>query len=235
MWPRFGKVARRNGASCCARGKRGSTITPPMRHRLGGHAMPLRKSFTLGGARSKLLAVVVLVVMLGLAVTTAVGWASAGGYARPELLAETEWLAQHLSDPNLRIVDMRAENAYRKGHIPGAVNVGWETLKDPDNEVYVIPPDKLTALMSKLGIGNETTVVGYDDQGGLGPTRLWWVLDYYGHTRAKVLNGGWNKWVKEKRPLTQDIPSPQPSEFAVQVDDSKICLVPELVAEMHNP
>ena len=121
--------------------------------------MPSRWSFTWGEARARSLAVFQMVTMLGLAITTAVVWSSAAGYARPELLAETEWLAQHLSDPNLRIVDMRAENAYRQGHIPGAVNIGWEALKDPDNEVYVIPPDKLSALLSKLGIGNDTTVV----------------------------------------------------------------------------
>lgn len=172
---------------------------------------------------------------LSLAVTTAVGWSSAESYARPELLAETAWLAQHLNDPSLRLIDMRSERAYRQGHIPGAVHLEWEALKEPNNEVHVIPPDQLAALMAKLGIGNETTVVGYDDQGGLGPARLWWVLDYYGHTQVKVLNGGWNKWVKEKRPLTQEIATPQPTEFAVQVDPSKICLVPELLAEMNHP
>jgi thiosulfate/3-mercaptopyruvate sulfurtransferase len=173
--------------------------------------------------------------MLGLMLTTAVGWASTEGYARPELLAETEWLAQHLNDPSLRLVDMRPEEAYRKGHIPGAVNLEGKALKDPDNEVYVIPPDKLAALMAKLGIGNETTVVGYDDQGGLAPARLWWVLDYYGHTKVKVLNGGWNKWVKEQRPITTEVPAPPPAEFTVRVDPSKICLVDELLVEMNNP
>jgi thiosulfate/3-mercaptopyruvate sulfurtransferase len=186
----------------------------------------------LSGARPKPLSLVVLVAMFGL--MAAVVWA-ATGYARPELLAETEWLAQHLSDPDLRIVDMRSEEAYRQGHLPGAVHLGWQALKNPDNELYVTPPDKLAALMAKLGIGNETTVVGYDDQGGLGPARLWWVLDYYGHTRAKVLNGGWPKWVKEKRPITQEVPTPPTAEFAVQVDPNKICLVDELVVAMHNP
>ncbi|HXH08736.1 MAG TPA: sulfurtransferase [Alphaproteobacteria bacterium] len=174
-------------------------------------------------------------VMFCLALATAVVWASTGGYARPELLAETEWLAQHLNDPSLRLVDMRPEEAYRKGHIPGAVNLEWKALKDSGNEVYVIPPDKLSTLMAKLGIGNETTVVGYDDQGGLAPARLWWVLDYYGHAKVKVLNGGWNKWVQEKRPATQEVPTVQPAEFTVQTDPSKICLVDELVTEMNNP
>src|SRR6266511_1123090 len=161
------------------------------------------------GVRTKLIYGIALGAVLGLGLVAAVAWATPGGYARPELLAETDWLAQHVNDPGVRIVDMRSEEAYRKGHIPGAVNLGWNALKDPDNEVSVISPDKLAALMARLGISNETTVVGYDDQGGLAPARLWWVLDYYGHTKAKVLNGGWNKWVQEKRPVTSEVPTPE--------------------------
>ncbi len=187
------------------------------------------------GVRTKLIYGIALGAVLGLGLVAAVAWATPGGYARPELLAETDWLAQHVNDPGVRIVDMRSEEAYRKGHIPGAVNLGWNALKDPDNEVYVIPPDKLAALMANLGISNETTVVGYDDQGGLAPARLWWVLDYYGHPKAKVLNGGWNKWVKEKRPITTDMLAPQTAQFAATVDLSKVCVVDELLADMKRP
>jgi thiosulfate/3-mercaptopyruvate sulfurtransferase len=178
---------------------------------------------------------VVFVSVIGMSAVTAVAWAAAAGYARPELLAETEWLGQHLNDPAIRIVDMRSKEAYRKGHIPGAVNLGWEALKDVDNEVYVIPPEKFADVMGQLGISNDTTVVGYDDQGGLAPARLWWVLDYYGHAKAKVLNGGWNKWSKEKRPVTVEVLTPQPTQFNVDMDAQKICLVEELLAEMKGP
>jgi thiosulfate/3-mercaptopyruvate sulfurtransferase len=178
---------------------------------------------------------VACISIIGMSLGTAVVWAATEGYARPTLLAETEWLGQHLHDPAIRIVDMRSGEAYRKGHIPGAVNLGWETLKGTDDEVYVIPPEKFAHVMGQLGIGNDTTVVGYDDQGGLGPTRLWWVLDYYGHAKAKVLNGGWNKWAKEKRPVTAEVPTPQPAQFAVQRDSQKICLVEELLVEMKRP
>jgi len=174
-------------------------------------------------------------VLLSFPLFVAAVCAASEGYARPELLAETDWLAQHLNDPTLRIVDMRSEEAYRKGHIPGAVNLGWKALKDPDNEAYVIPPEKLATLMGQLGIGNDITVVGYDDQGGLGPARLWWVLDYYGHPKAKVLNGGWNKWAKEKRPVTTEVPTPQPAQFSVNIDPAKVCLVEELLADMKRP
>jgi thiosulfate/3-mercaptopyruvate sulfurtransferase len=68
---------------------------------------------------------------------------------------------------------MRSEGAYQKGHIPGAVHLGWKALKDADNELYVIPPEKLAGLMGQQGISTDTTVVAYDDQGGLGPARFW--------------------------------------------------------------
>jgi thiosulfate/3-mercaptopyruvate sulfurtransferase len=75
-------------------------------------------------------------------------------------------------------------------------------------------------------------VVGYDDQGGLAPARLWWVLDYYGHRTAKVVNGGWNKWVKEKKPVTTEVLRPTAAQFSVQIEAQKVCLVEELLGEM---
>jgi thiosulfate/3-mercaptopyruvate sulfurtransferase len=173
--------------------------------------------------------------ILVISMLTANAWAAAAEYARPELLAETDWLAQHLSDSAIRIVDMRSEEAYRKGHIPGAVNLGWQALKDADNELYVIPPEKFAGLMSQLGVSNNTTVVGYDAQGGLSPARLWWVLDYYGHANAKVVNGGWNKWVKEKRPMTTEVPTPPLAPFDVHIEAQKICLVEDLLGEVKRP
>lgn len=83
------------------------------------------------------------IFLLGCAWGIAITWAASGGYARAELLAETDWLAQHLNDPDLRVVDMRSESAYRKGYLPGAVHLDWKTLKDPENELYVIPPREI--------------------------------------------------------------------------------------------
>jgi thiosulfate/3-mercaptopyruvate sulfurtransferase len=173
--------------------------------------------------------------ILAISVALTVAWAAAETYTRPELLAETDWLAQHLNDSTIRIIDMRAEDIYRKSHIPGSVNLNWQALKDSNNELYVIPPEKFAGLMSQLGVGNNTTVVGYDDQGGLSPARLWWVLDYYGHPQAKVLNGGWNKWLKEKHPVVSEVPTPAPTQFDVHTEAQKICIVDELLADMKRP
>lgn len=134
---------------------------------------------------------------------------ASSNYARPELLADTEWLARHLDDPNLRVVDCDNRDAYRRAHIPGAVHLGHPMLpepkmylKDPDAPVHVLPAEKLALVMGDLGIGNDTLVVAYDGFGGLYAARLWWVLGLYGHTSVKVLNGGWRKWLAEGRPIT---------------------------------
>jgi len=176
-----------------------------------------------------------LITLLVFGLTTGVAATATEEYARPELLAEAAWLAQHLDDSDLRIVDMRSWWTYWRGHIPGAVHLHWRALKDPDAGVHVIPADKLATFTSDLGVGNETTVVGYDDQGGLFSTWLWWVLDYFGHTKVKVLNGGWNTWVKEHLPITTNVPALQPTQFTVRADPSKICLIDALLADLKRP
>ena len=129
-------------------------------------------------------------------------------YARPELLAEPDWLAQNLDNPGVRIIDCASLEAYRRAHIPGAVQLPvhfYIKENDPqgsDHGVLVMPPSEFEALMAKLGVSNDTTVVTYDDNNALVASRLWWVLKYYGHTNAKVLNGGWHRWLTENRPVT---------------------------------
>jgi thiosulfate/3-mercaptopyruvate sulfurtransferase len=178
---------------------------------------------------------ILVTALLGVCVGIALAQAETEGYARPELLAETEWLAQRLNDPQLWIVDLRSEEAYRQGHIPGAVSLSPKRLKDPDSEVYVIAPDPFVELMGDLGIGHDTTVVGYHDQGGLFAAGLWWVLDYYGHAQTMVLNGGWNTWVQEKRPVTTEVPHPQPVAFAVKPDPMKLSLVDDVLTDLKRP
>jgi thiosulfate/3-mercaptopyruvate sulfurtransferase len=150
-------------------------------------------------------------------------------------LVQTEWLAEHLDDPNLRVLDIRgyvkkrdlgngrqeaeylaARDEYDEAHIPGAVYVDWtRDVTDPDDPVpvQVAPPDRFAALMGSLGIGDDTHVIVYDHVGGQFATRLWWALTYHGHDRASVLNGGWRKWIAENRPTTSDVPAPETSTF----------------------
>ena len=150
-------------------------------------------------------------------------------------LVTTGWLAGHLEDENLRIVDIRgyvnktdlgggrqkadylaAPDEYDEAHIPGAVYVDWTTdITDPDDpvSVQIAPPERFARLMGSLGIGDDTHVVVYDHAGGQFATRLWWVLTYYGHDTVSILDGGWSKWTAEDRPTTADVPQPEPALF----------------------
>ncbi len=130
------------------------------------------------------------------------------GYARPELLVEPEWLEQHIGDDNVRVIDCATVEAYRRSHIDGAVhNPKHYYIKEAGGReggagMFVMPPADFEDLMGKLGVDNDTLVVTYDVNNGLVATRLWWVLNYYGHTNVKVLNGGWHRWASEGRPVT---------------------------------
>ena len=135
------------------------------------------------------------------------------GYARPELLASTDWLAEHLDDSNIRVVDCDQFEVYLRAHIRNAVGIrvhhyikhpGYASA--PVQYPLVADSDVMKDLMEDMGIGDDTLVVAYDNSGSLYSTRIWWVLNYYGHTDVKVLDGGWKKWVDEGRPLSIDRP-----------------------------
>ncbi len=150
-------------------------------------------------------------------------------------LVSTDWLEEHLDDPQVRVLDIRgyvkkrnlgngrqeaeylaAREEYDEAHIPGAQYVDWtRDIIDPDDPVpvQIAPPDRFAALMSSLGVGDDAHVVVYDHAGGQFATRLWWALTYYGHDRVSVLNGGWKKWTAEGRPTTAEVPSPEPATF----------------------
>lgn len=153
-------------------------------------------------------------------------------YAHPEMLIETEELAARLNDPKLRIVDGDLFPMYQRAHIPGAVgNRGHHYFKGKADERFIAPPEEFAALMSKLGIGDDTEVVGYDASGSLYATRLWWSLAYYGHPGARILNGGWNKWLAEGRPITMEEPKIAPATFTPRVADESILASAEYIME----
>jgi len=157
-------------------------------------------------------------------------------YAHPELLAEPDWLAAHSGDANLRVIDCATIEAYRRAHIPGAVGLPVHIyIKDPADETFVMPPDQFAQLMGRLGVGDDTLVVAYDDNNGLVATRLWWVLNYYGHTNVKVLNGGWHRWLAEGRPVTTHATHPQPATFTVAANEKLICRIDDLKAAIDRP
>lgn len=138
-------------------------------------------------------------------------------------LVETEWLAEHIAESNLRIVDIRwrgdgsGREVYNAGHIPGAIHLDWQRDLNWTDERGVrdllLPPEKFAAVMGAMGIGDETYVVAYAETDHSGAARLWWALHYYGHDQVAVLNGGWTKWVAEGRVVSTHIPQPLPAIF----------------------
>jgi len=146
-------------------------------------------------------------------------------------LVSVEWLAKHLDDPDVRIIDVRWKSryengrgislddpdGYRAGHIPGAVFAGMvAALSDSAHPIpdMLVPPDIFAQAMSRLGVGDDTLVVAYDNMGvPLGSARLWWALSHYGHDHVRVLDGGLREWVASGRPISTDVPQPTPRRF----------------------
>lgn len=139
------------------------------------------------------------------------------GYANPQLLTETGQLAQMIEVKDVRIVDVRPLEAYAAGHIPGAVHLGADDVIDGDSHVEgaLLPETVLAEMLGRRGIGKDTPVVLYDDQGGFHAARLFWMLEYYGHRQASVLNGGFPKWQAESRPVTTAEPAVTKRTFAI--------------------
>lgn len=146
-------------------------------------------------------------------------------YARRDLLTETDWLAAHGQDASVRVIDCGTAEAYRRAHIPGALSLGGVApqIKDPSNPLYVMPAAEFAALMGRLGVDDATSVVTYDDNNSLWAARLWWVLQYHGHSNAKVLNGGWQKWLHEGRPISTQATQPEPLRFTPRTNDALLC------------
>jgi len=150
-------------------------------------------------------------------------------------LVPPAFLAAHLNDPDVRVIDVRWRSRYENGggisfddhdgylsgHIPGAVFGGMiADLSDPDHAVpdMLVGPEQFARVMGRLGVGDDTLVVAYDNMGfPLGSARLWWALSYYGHDRVRVLDGGLRAWQAEGRPLSTDVPAPEPATFTPRV------------------
>lgn len=137
-------------------------------------------------------------------------------FTRPELLVDANWLAAHLDDPTVRIVDLRPRG-YGDGHIPGAVWLDNNGIRVANRPPTFLPtPTEFEDLMSRLGIANTTRVVAYDERGGIYAARLWWILNYYGHSNVALLDGGWTKWTLDQRPTNTVVPAFTRATFRVQ-------------------
>ena len=149
---------------------------------------------------------------------------SSRGYANPDKLVSTGWVAEHLNDSNVRVIESNEDPLlYPSGHISGAVEVDWvKDLNDPLRRDY-LNRSGFEALASRIGITPETTVIFYGDKSNWWATYALWVFELFGHTNAKIMDGGRLKWVEEGRELTREKPSLSPTSYnAPERDDSQI-------------
>jgi thiosulfate/3-mercaptopyruvate sulfurtransferase len=156
------------------------------------------------------------------------------GFARPELLVDATWLAAHLDDQNIRIVDMRPRG-YADGHVPGAVwldNNAIRAAHRPPN--YLPSAAEFEELMAQLGISNTTRVIAYDERGGIYAARLWWILNHYGHANVALLDGGWVKWSADKRPTNIAVPAYTRAPFKAKSGTVKVATADEVKAAINT-
>ena len=144
-------------------------------------------------------------------------------YAHPEYLVETEWVADHLNDASVRVVESDEDPLlYRAGHIPGAVQVDWfSTLQHPLRRDF-LSKEAFEAVVSSMGISNDTTVVFYGDKSNWFACYALWLFQYYGHQKVRIMNGGRLKWEQEKRPFVKEVPTYARTQYTAKDPDKKV-------------
>jgi thiosulfate/3-mercaptopyruvate sulfurtransferase len=164
-------------------------------------------------------------------------------------LVTTEWLAEHLNDANVRVVDARwylmqpskGGIDYRNAHIPQAIylsvdeHLAADPLPNATTGRHPLPSaEEFAADMGAAGIGNETHVVVYDDAGGANAARVWWLLRYFGHDAVSLLDGGLIQWIAEGRPLTSHVPTYTPTTFHARANPNMVVTKEQMIALMRD-
>ena len=144
-------------------------------------------------------------------------------YANPEVLVTTDWVANHLNDPNLRLVEIDVDtSAYEQGHIPGAVGWNWQTQLQDTVRRDLADQRSFSQLAGNAGITPETTVILYGDNNNWFAAWGFWQMKYYGHKDVRLMNGGRKKWLEEKRVISTEAPKIQPTNYAAKSPDASI-------------
>jgi thiosulfate/3-mercaptopyruvate sulfurtransferase len=166
-------------------------------------------------------------------------------YVNPQSLVSTEWLAEHINAPDVRIVDaswyMPAENRnpeveYQAEHIPGAVRFDIDEIADTDSDLpHMMPsPEKFSSRMRKLGIGDGNRVVCYDGGMMMSAARAWWMLRTFGHDDVAILDGGMTKWKAEGRALEDLPPAPRERHFTARLNTTMIRYADQMLANIDS-
>ena len=144
-------------------------------------------------------------------------------YANPNVLVDTEWVAQHGQDENVRLLEVDVDTtAYDQGHIEGAVGINWQSQLQDGVRRDLTSKEDFEKLLSESGVGNDTTVVVYGDNNNWFAAWAYWQLKYYGHKDARVMDGGRAKWLAEGRPTTTDAVSHAAASYTAQEPDCSI-------------
>ena len=150
--------------------------------------------------------------------------------ASTDVLVSTDWASQHLTDAATRLVEVDVDTAaYDQGHVPGAIGWNWTTELCDTLVRDIIPADRFESLMSRSGIGNDTTVVLYGDNNNWFAAWALWQMKIYGHRDVRIMNGGRKKWLAEGRPLDTQKPSPKAATYTAHAPDLSIrAFLPEV-------
>jgi thiosulfate/3-mercaptopyruvate sulfurtransferase len=144
-------------------------------------------------------------------------------YAHPEVLVSTQWVADHLNDPKVRLIEVDVDTtAFDQGHIQGAVGWNWQTQLQDNIRRDLISKRDLENLLGQSGATNDTTIILYGDNNNWFAAYAFWQLKYYGHKDLRLMNGGRKKWVEEKRPMTTDAAKVTPTTYRATGPDESL-------------
>ena len=144
-------------------------------------------------------------------------------YAHPESLVSTDWVAEHGSDANVRLIEVDVDTAaYEQGHIAGAVGWNWQSQLQQSVRRDVVSKAEMEELLGNAGVSSDTTIVLYGDNNNWFAAWAFWQIRYYGHNSVQLMNGGRAKWLAEGRPLTTDVPSPAATTYTASDPDESI-------------
>jgi thiosulfate/3-mercaptopyruvate sulfurtransferase len=146
-----------------------------------------------------------------------------GGYAKPETLVTTDWVAEHADDPHVVLAEVNEDpSLYDDGHMPGATALHWRDELQQQVVRDVIDQAEFERLLGSKGIANDTTVVLYGDKNNWFAAYAYWYLKLYGHEDVRIMDGGRQKWIDEDRPLTTDAPGRAPKTYHAKPQDHSI-------------